>query len=94
MRLFQSNENEGIDSPTTRNNEAKMPHCKIYNPLMELTTVRARKRAMYLRYTSSNRPTKTRRARQPSARMRRETREEGIDTETMPEGKKETRVAL
>ena len=23
--------------PTPRNNEAKMPHCKIYNPLMELT---------------------------------------------------------
>ena len=33
MRLFETNENE-----------AKMPHCKIYNPMMELTTVRARER--------------------------------------------------
>ena len=44
MRLFETNENEAIDSPTPRNNEAKMPHCKIYNPMMELTTVRARER--------------------------------------------------
>ena len=40
----ETNENEAIDSPTPRNNEAKMPHCKIYNPMMELTTVRARER--------------------------------------------------
>ena len=44
MRLFETNENEAIDSPTPRNNEAKMPHCNIYNPMMELTTVRARER--------------------------------------------------
>ena len=37
MRLY-------IDAPTPRSNEAKMPHCKIYNPMMELTTVRARER--------------------------------------------------
>ena len=45
MRLFETNENEAIDSPTPRNtNEAKIPHCKIYNSMMELTTVRARER--------------------------------------------------
>ena len=41
MRLFETNENEAIDSPTPRNNEAKKPRCTIYNPMMELTTVRA-----------------------------------------------------
>ena len=41
---IQKNEKEAIDTPTSRNNEAKMPHCKIYNPVMELTTVRARER--------------------------------------------------
>ena len=41
---IQPTENEAIDSPTPGNNEAKMPHCKIYNPMMELTTVRARER--------------------------------------------------
>ena len=60
MRLFKTNENEAIDSPTPRNNEAKMPHCKIYNPMMELTTVRARGKGMHLRHSSSNRPTKAR----------------------------------
>ena len=44
MRPFETNENEAIDSPTPRDNEAKLPHCKIYNPLTELTTVRARER--------------------------------------------------
>ena len=44
MRLFETNENEAIDSPTPRNNEAKMPYCKIYNPMMELTIARARER--------------------------------------------------
>ena len=38
MRLFETNENEAIDSATPRNNESKMPHCKIYNPMMELTS--------------------------------------------------------
>ena len=37
MRLFETNENEAIDSPTPRNNDAKMPHCEIYNPMTELT---------------------------------------------------------
>ena len=41
MRRFETNENEAIDSPTPRN-EAKTPYCKRYNPVMELTTVRAR----------------------------------------------------
>ena len=44
IRLFETNENEAIDSPSPRNIEAKMPHRKIYNPMMELTTVRARGR--------------------------------------------------
>ena len=44
MRLFETNENEAIDSPTSRSNEAKMPHCKIYDHTTELTTVRARER--------------------------------------------------
>ena len=35
----KTNENEAIDSPTPRNNEAKMPHCKMYNPMMELSSV-------------------------------------------------------
>ena len=36
MRLFETNENEAIDSPTPRSNEAKMPHYKIHNPVMEV----------------------------------------------------------
>ena len=36
MRLFETNENEAMDPPTPRDNEAKMPHCKMYNPMMEL----------------------------------------------------------
>ena len=44
MWLLEAHENEAIDSPTPRNNEAKMPHCKIYNPTVQLTTVRARER--------------------------------------------------
>ena len=44
MRLFEINEKEAIDSPTPRKNETKMPHCKAYHPVMELTTVRARER--------------------------------------------------
>ena len=44
MRLFETNQTEATDYPTPRNTEAKMPHCKIYNPMMELTTVRARER--------------------------------------------------
>ena len=39
MRLFETNENDAIDSPTPRDNEAKMHLCKIYNPMTELTTV-------------------------------------------------------
>ena len=42
MRLFGTNENEAKDSPIPRSNEAKMPHCKIYRPMTELITVRAR----------------------------------------------------
>ena len=42
--VFKTNENEAIDCPTPRNNEAKMPHCKIYNPMTELKTVTARER--------------------------------------------------
>ena len=41
MRLFETNGDEAIDSPTPRN-EAKTPYCKRYNPVMELTTVGAR----------------------------------------------------
>ena len=44
MRLFETSENEAIDFPTPRNKEAKMPHCKTYHPVIELTTVRARER--------------------------------------------------
>ena len=36
MRLFETNKTEAIDSPIPRNNEANMPHCKIYNRMMEL----------------------------------------------------------
>ena len=43
MRLFETKENEAIDSHKLRINESEMPHCKIYNH--ELETVRARKRA-------------------------------------------------
>ena len=42
MRLFETNGDEAIDSPTSRNNEAKTPHCKRCNPVVELTTVGAR----------------------------------------------------
>ena len=42
MRLLETNENEAVDSPTPRIYEAKKPHCKIYNRMMELTTVRSR----------------------------------------------------
>ena len=41
MRLFKTNKNEAIDRPTPRN-EANTPHCKKCNPVLELTTVRAR----------------------------------------------------
>ena len=44
MRLFETNENEAIDSPKPRNNEAKMPRCKTHHRMMELTAVRARER--------------------------------------------------
>ena len=44
IRLFKTNETEATDSPTPRNNEAKMPHGKMYTPMVELTTVRARER--------------------------------------------------
>ena len=37
MRLFETNENGVIGSPTSRNNEAKMPHCKTYNPMVGVT---------------------------------------------------------
>ena len=37
MRLFETNENEAVDSPTPRDDEPKMPHCNINNPMMELT---------------------------------------------------------
>ena len=42
MRLFETNGDEAIDSPISRNNEAKTPHCRRCNPVMELTTVGAR----------------------------------------------------
>ena len=35
-RLYETNEHEAIDSPRPRDHEAKMPHCKIYNPMTEL----------------------------------------------------------
>ena len=44
MRLFETNEDEALDSPTPRDNEAQVPHCKIYNHMTELTSVRARER--------------------------------------------------
>ena len=56
MRLFETNENEAIDSPTPRNNEAKITHCKMYNPMMELTNRESSRKGMYLPYASSNRP--------------------------------------
>ena len=44
MRLFETIENEAMDSPTPRN-EAKKPLCKRDdNPVVELTTVGARRR--------------------------------------------------
>ena len=36
MRVFETIENVAIDSPTPRNNEAKISHCKIYNRMLEL----------------------------------------------------------
>ena len=44
MSLFKTNVVEALDSPTSRNIETQMPHYKIYNPVMEPTTVRARER--------------------------------------------------
>ena len=44
MRLFETNENEAIDSHTLSNNEANKSHCKMYNPKVEFTTVGARER--------------------------------------------------
>ena len=35
---------EAVDSPTPLDYEAKMPHCRIYNTMTELTTVRGRER--------------------------------------------------
>ena len=43
MSLLETSESEAIDSPTPRI-EAKTPHCKRYNPVMELTVVGARDR--------------------------------------------------
>ena len=43
MRPFEANENEIVDPPTPRD-EAKTPHCKSCNPVMELTNVGARGR--------------------------------------------------
>ena len=40
MRLFEKHENETVDPPVTRTNEAKTPYCERYNPVMELTTVK------------------------------------------------------
>ena len=97
MRLFETNENEAIDSPTPRKYEDKTPHCKMYNPIYGGGHNRESPgKGMYLWYNSSHRPTKTSKARPLRARIRRETRgqEEGIDTETMSEGKKGTRVTL
>ena len=38
MRLFEkTSENGTIESPTPRNDDAKMPHRKIYNPMVKLT---------------------------------------------------------
>ena len=37
VRLFETNENEAIDSPMFRRNETKMPHCKIYDAVIEVT---------------------------------------------------------
>ena len=51
-----------------------MPYCKMYNPMMELKTVRARERVCTDGIPVANRPTKTRRATPLSARVRRETR--------------------
>ena len=59
MPLPETYKNEAMDSPTSRH-EAKTPHCKIYNPVMELTAMRESSRSgMHLRYTSSNRPSYT-----------------------------------
>ena len=44
LRLFETNENETRDSAGPCSNDKKMPHCKIYHPVIELTTVRARER--------------------------------------------------
>ena len=46
MWLFETDENEAKEFLIPRNDEAKTFHCdiKIYNPVMELTTVRARER--------------------------------------------------
>ena len=44
MGLYEANENEAIDTPTPRTNDAKAPHYNIYNPVMELTSLRARER--------------------------------------------------
>lgn len=44
MHLFETNEHEAIDSATTRQKEANVPHHKTYHPAMELTTVRDQER--------------------------------------------------
>ena len=39
MRLFETNENEAKDPPTPRNDGAnKMPHCKMYNPTIMVSS--------------------------------------------------------
>ena len=51
MRLFETNDIEDMDSPKPRSNESKMPHCKIYNPMTELTQpFESSRKGMYLRY--------------------------------------------
>ena len=44
MRLLETNENDAVESPTPRDDKGSMPHRNTFNPTMDLTTVRARRR--------------------------------------------------
>ena len=51
MRLFETNVNEAIHSPTSRNIEATISHCKMYNPFFDGAHIRSNSRkGMHLRY--------------------------------------------
>ena len=59
MRLFETSENQVTDSPTPRNNEASNALLQDIQPCEGAHNRESSRKGMYLRYTSSNRPTAT-----------------------------------